>query len=52
MQNIDLHQRIAHVVRTTAQAWGLPARPVRTSRAHRSRRSAQRQCVPVFLFAV
>lgn len=26
---IDVRERIALVVRTTAQAWGLPARPFR-----------------------
>jgi len=26
MQTVDLRQRIAQVVRTTAQAWGLPSR--------------------------
>jgi hypothetical protein len=27
MQAIDLRQRIAEVMRTTASAWGLPSRP-------------------------
>jgi hypothetical protein len=26
---LELHSRIAEVVRTTAQAWGLPTRPRR-----------------------
>ena len=29
MQSNDLRQRIAQVVRVTAQAWGLPTRPFR-----------------------
>jgi hypothetical protein len=29
MNAIDVHERIALVVRTTARAWGLPARPLR-----------------------
>jgi len=29
MPSNDLRQRIAEVVRTTAQAWGLPSRPFR-----------------------
>ena len=29
MNSVDVRERIALVVRTTAQAWGLPARPFR-----------------------